>query len=222
MRPSHLLRPALRGPTPRPRPVTTLAGVSWPPSFIPQKKVPDAEDALVTALQRGDSAVVDGLLDDLLAASTTTTSPPRLSSSPWVVAHTRGTLVWRTFTLAGTGRRPALASQAINTSSGSVISRAEAWGGAILSTAVGTVAPRADDPATFDVFVTGASVTVGAGVDGAGVEKAGAGGRGRGPGWSVRLPIRGKGTFRVEYAGRRLRVFRGSGGLAVQVKPGVL
>ena len=93
---------------------------------------------------------------------------------------------------------------------------------ALLATAVGTVAPRPNDPATFDVYVTGADLAAWAAVDGAGVAKQPAGTAAGQPARSVRLPVRGKGTFRVEYAGRRLRVFRGSGGLAVQVRPGVL
>jgi hypothetical protein len=206
-------------PTPR---------AGWRLAWPSVKRAPDAEDKLVEALQAGQPArTVDAALDDLLASSSSsTTTAPRLDPQPWVVAHTRGPLTWRLFTLSGRGK--ALASQAIDTASSSVVSRAESFGGALLSTAVGTLAPRADDPATFDVYVTGAEVAVGAGVDGAGVMKedttikttttpAGA------PrGWSLRLPISGKGTFRVEYAGRRLRVFRGSGGLAVQVRPGVL
>ena len=102
------------------------------------------------------------------------------------------------------------------------MSRAETLGGALLATAVGTVAPRPNDPATFDVYVTGADLAAWAAVDGAGVAKQPAGTAAGQPARSVRLPVRGKGTFRVEYAGRRLRVFRGSGGLAVQVRPGVL
>ena len=69
--------------------------------------------------------------------------------------------------------------------------------------------------------VTGVTLEVGAAVDGAGrpVTTAAGGKKAGARPWSLRLPIRGAGSFRVEYAGRRLRVFRGSGGLAVQVRP---
>ena len=127
------------------RAATTIPGagfrLAWP--SIRRPKTPDAEAALMAALEAGDGPAVDLALDALLLQSAPA-APPRLDPAPWVVAHTRGPLTWRAFS----GQR-ALASQAIDMGAASVVSRAEAFGGRILSTAVGTVETRAGDPATW-------------------------------------------------------------------------
>jgi len=167
------------------------------------------------AAAAGPAADVDAAVDALIAAGRPTT-PPALDSDPWAVAYTRGLLGWRAF--AGRG---ALASQAVDLAGGSVLSRAEALGGLLLSEAAGTCTARGGgEPRILDVSVTrvevGPGPRAGGGVDGAG---RGVGGGGRGPGWRVRLPVRGTGAVSVLYAGADVRVFRGAGGIAVQVRP---
>lgn len=228
--PSHGLGPR---PTRRARPAPAPA-VRWPWTRTARsvEADPRLEAAFFEALRQQHRAPrpptsVDAAVDALIAAgaaasSSSSTSPPALDPSPWAVAHTSGLLGWRAFS----GRR-ALASQAIDLASGTVLSRAEALGGRLLSSAAGTCAARRGSPRTLDVSVT--RVEVGPGprsggrTDGAGREVGGGGGgRTEKGGWAVRLPVKGTGAVEVLYAGRDVRVLRGAGGVAVQVRPEAL
>lgn len=211
-------------PARRTCPQPLASGLHLPWLGLPTKRAsreadPRLEAAFFEALCRPltSTTIIDAAVNALIEAGASSSAPPVLDPSPWAVAHTSGLLGWRAFS----GKK-ALASQAIDTTAGTVVSRAEALGGRVLSTAAGTCAVSVDDPRTLEVSVerveVGPGPCAGGKTDGAGrvVDE-------DGKEWTVRLPAAGKGAVTVLYAGRDVRVFRGAaGGVAVHVRAELL
>ena len=143
------------------------------------------------------------LVETLLA------NPPRfkeqlLGGGPWQVVYTQGAFLWQLYTSPGqlVTRSSNRASQAFDPKTRDVLNSGEIAGPSIQVSAVGSYTPVDSStvlPKEIDVEITGGEID--------------AWGR------KIKVPIKGKGNFFIEYVDESIRVFRSTGGgLSMQIR----
>eukprot|EP00854_Cymbomonas_tetramitiformis_P002790 gene2790-3582_t len=155
---------------------------------------------LVTSNSSSDDAEIKLLISRLEGAGATLVKDS--FSGPWEVVWSEGTMAWRALVakgvqaIAGNCR----AGQAFDVEKRQALNFAELFDGRCEITAEGTFTPvteaLAPCPVAFDVAITRGAIIVGT--------------------RQFDLPISGPGFFEILYGDASVRVFRSSGGLAVQ------
>mmetsp|Transcript_27374 Transcript_27374/g.33254 ORF Transcript_27374/g.33254 Transcript_27374/m.33254 type:complete len:238 (-) Transcript_27374:11-724(-) len=153
-----------------------------------------------TATDERVTSIIDELAEQELAVDSAA------FNGPWEVVWSEGTMAWRALVaqgvqaIAGESR----AGQSFDLEAGTATNFAELFNGRVLITAEGTFTPATPDqeierryPAAFDVRIRSGKINI--------------------FGKALQLPISGPGYFEVLYGDASVRIFKSSGGVAVQV-----